>query len=72
MKWIKVQGCHGIPMTYSSVAQATTEILGKQVGEMWLKQYCKSPPDLKMKKTMGLEKACIEEYISVHMGAGKL
>jgi hypothetical protein len=57
VKWIKVQGRRGIPMTYSSVAQSANAILGKKVGESWPKRFCKRHPDLKMKMTTGLEKA---------------
>ena len=44
-------------MTYSSVAQCAHAISGKQVGESWPKRFRKRHPDLKMKKTTGLEKA---------------
>ena len=44
-------------MTYTSVGQAVAEILGKPIGEIWPKQFCKHHSDLKMKKTKGLEKA---------------
>ena len=57
-KWIKIQGWCGVPMTYTSVAQAVVEILDKPVGESWLKQFRKHHPNLKTKKTIGLEKAC--------------
>jgi len=57
-KWIKIQGQRGVPMTYASVAQAAAEILGKPVGESWPKRFRQRHPDLKMKKTIGLEKAC--------------
>ena len=57
VKWIKIQGHRGVPMTYTSVAHAAGEISGKEVGEVWPKQFLKHHPDLKMKKTMGLEKA---------------
>lgn len=57
-KWIKIQGHRGVPMTYTSVAEAAREILGKQVREVWPKRFCKHHSDLKMKKTTGLEKAC--------------
>jgi hypothetical protein len=56
-KWIKVQGRRGVPMTYTSVSQAAREISGKPVGEAWPKRFCMRHPDLKMKKTTGLEKA---------------
>ena len=58
VKWIKIQGCQGITMTYSSVAQCANAISGKQVRGSWLKRFHKRHPDLKMKKTTGLEKAC--------------
>jgi hypothetical protein len=44
-------------MTYASVAQCAGVISGNQVGESWPKRFCKRHPDLKMKKTVGLEKA---------------
>lgn len=55
--WVKVQGRRGIPMTYASVAQCAGAISGKQVGGSWPKRFGKRHPDLKMKKTIGLEKA---------------
>jgi hypothetical protein len=57
VKWVKIQGHHGIPMTYASIAQCAGAILGKQVKVTWPKWFCKRHPDLKMKKTTGLEKA---------------
>jgi hypothetical protein len=44
-------------MTYASVAQCADAISSKQVGEAWPKRFCKCHPDLKMKRTTGLEKA---------------
>jgi hypothetical protein len=57
-KWIKIQGRRGVPMTYASVGQCAKAILGRHIGEAWPRQFCKRHPDLKMKKTTGLEKAC--------------
>ena len=57
VEWIKVQGRRGVPMTYASVGHAAAEISGKLVGEIWPKRFRKRHPDLKMKKTTGLEKA---------------
>ena len=57
VKWIKTQNCQGVPMTYASVGQCATAILGWYIGGSWLKQFSKYHPDLKMKKTTGLEKA---------------
>jgi hypothetical protein len=44
-------------MMYESVAQGAAEISGQQVGGSWPKRFLKRHPDLKMKKTIGLEKA---------------
>ena len=44
-------------MTYSSVGQCAEAISGQHVGGSWPKQFCKHHPDLKIKKTTGLEKA---------------
>jgi hypothetical protein len=44
-------------MTYVSVAQYASEISGQPVGGSWPKRFLKRHPDLKMKKTQGLEKA---------------
>ena len=56
VKWVKIQGQCGIPLTYASVAQCANAISGKQVGESWPKCFCRRHPDLKIKKAMGLEK----------------
>jgi hypothetical protein len=56
-KWVSIQGRRGIPMTYASVGQCAGVIAGIQVGATWPKRFCKCHPELKMKKTMGLEKA---------------
>jgi len=39
VKWIKVQGHHGIPLTYASVAQCVGAILGQKIGESWPKWF---------------------------------
>jgi hypothetical protein len=57
VKWIKVQGRHGIPLTYATVALYVGEISGQEVGGSWPKWFLKHHPDLKMKKTQGLETA---------------
>jgi hypothetical protein len=44
-------------MTYASVAQCAGEISGQQVGGSWPKRFLKRHLDLRMKKTVGLEKA---------------
>lgn len=56
-KWVKIQGRRGIPMTYASVMQCASAISGKQTGGSWPKRFCKRHPNLKMKRTTGLEKA---------------
>ena len=56
-RWVKVQGARGIPMTYESVAQCAGEISGQHIGGSWPKRFLKRHPDLRMKKTVGLEKA---------------
>lgn len=60
MEWIEVQGCCGVPMTYTSISHATAEISGKPVREIWPKWFCKHHLDLKMKKVTGLEKAQVK------------
>lgn len=57
VKWIKVQGRRGIPLTYATVALYAGEISGQQVGGSWPKRFLKRHPDLKIKKTQGLESA---------------
>jgi hypothetical protein len=56
-KCIKIQGRHGVPMTYASVGQCAEAISGRHIGEAWPRRFCKRHPDLKMKKMTGLEKA---------------
>jgi hypothetical protein len=58
VNWIKVQVRRGIPMTYSSIAQAAGAISGKQMGDSWPKRFNERHGRLKMKKTTPLEKAC--------------
>ena len=57
VKWIKVQGRRGIPLTYATVALYVGEISGQQVGVSWPKRFLRRHPDLKIKKTQGLETA---------------
>jgi len=56
-KWIKVQGRRGVPLMYTSIAMYAGEICGRQVGGSWPKRFLKRHPDLRMKKTQGLETA---------------
>jgi helix-turn-helix, Psq domain len=56
-KWIKIQGCRGVSMTYASVGQCAKAISGRHIGGSWPKWFCKRHPNLKMKKTTRLEKA---------------
>lgn len=53
-----MQGRCGIPLTYATVALYPGEISGQQVGGSWPKWFLKRHPDLKIKKTQGLEAAC--------------
>ncbi|KAF8234781.1 DDE-domain-containing protein [Tricholoma matsutake] len=56
VKWAKVQGHWGIPLTYSTLTKYASEISGKLIGESWPKQFLAKHPDLKVKATMSLEK----------------
>jgi len=56
VKWAKVQGCHGIPLAYSTLTKYASEILGKLIGESWPKHFLARHPDLKVKATTSLEK----------------
>ncbi|KIJ92954.1 hypothetical protein K443DRAFT_125762 [Laccaria amethystina LaAM-08-1] len=56
VKWAKVQGRRGIPLTYSTLTKYALEILGKPIGESWPNQFLARHPDLKVKATMSLEK----------------
>jgi hypothetical protein len=37
VKWIKIQGRHGVPMTYASVGQCAEAISGWHIGGSWPK-----------------------------------
>ena len=56
VKWAKVQGRWGIPLTYSTLTKYASEILGKPIGESWPKRFLARHADLKVKATMSLEK----------------
>ncbi|KAF8230967.1 hypothetical protein L208DRAFT_1279339, partial [Tricholoma matsutake] len=56
VKWAKVQGCQGIPLTYSTLTKHASEILGKPIGESWPKHFLARHADLKVKATTCLEK----------------
>ena len=65
VKWIKVQGHRGIPLTYATVALYVGEISGQQVGGSWPKRFLKRHPDLKIKKTQGLETVAVAEFFDI-------
>ena len=56
VKWAKVQGRRGIPLTYSTLTKYASKILGKLIGESWPKHFLARHPDLKVKATTSLEK----------------
>jgi len=56
VKWAKVQGRRGIPMTYFTLTKYASEISGKPIGESWPKRFLARHKDLKVKATTGLEK----------------
>jgi hypothetical protein len=56
VKWAKVQGRRGIPMTYSTLTKYASEISGTLIGESWPKRFLARHKDLKVKATTGLEK----------------
>ena len=58
VKWAKVLGCRGVPLTHSTLATYTSEILGKPVSELWPKRFLARHTDLKVKTTTSLEKFC--------------
>ena len=56
VKWAKVMGRRGVPLTSSMVAKYTSEISGKSIGVLWPKRFLARHPDLKIKATTSLEK----------------
>jgi len=56
VKWAKVLGRRGVPLTHSTLATYASEILGKPVGESWPKRFLARHTDLKVKTTTSLEK----------------
>ena len=56
MKWAKVLGHCGVPLTHSTLATYASEILGKPVSKSWLKRFLARHTDLKVKTTTSLEK----------------
>jgi hypothetical protein len=56
VKWAKVMGHRGVPLTYSTLTQYASEISGKHIGEVWPKRFLAQHPDLKIKTTTSLEK----------------
>jgi len=56
VKWTKVMGRRGIPLTHATLRQYASEISEKPVGESWSKRFLSRHPDLKVKATTSLEK----------------
>ena len=56
VKWAKVLGRCGVPLTHSTLATYASEILGKPVGESWPKRFLARHADLKVKTMTSLEK----------------
>ena len=58
VKWTKVMGHWGVPLTHSILAMYASEISGKPIGESWPKQFLVRHLDLKVKTTTSLKKCC--------------
>jgi hypothetical protein len=56
VKWAKVLGRRGVPLTHATLSTHASEILGKPVGESWPKRFLARHADLKVKTTTSLEK----------------
>jgi len=56
VNWIKVMGCHGIPMTMTMVTDHVADIVDRNVGESWVKHFKACHPELKVKWLSTLEK----------------
>jgi len=56
VKWAKVLGRRGVPLTHSTLSTHASEILGKPVGKSWPKRFLARHTNLKVKTTTSLEK----------------
>jgi hypothetical protein len=56
VKWAKVLGRRGVPLTHSTLTTYASEIFGKPIGESWAKRFIARHADLKVKATTSLEK----------------
>lgn len=56
VKWAKVLGRRGLPLTYSTLSMYASEISGKAIGDSWPKRFLARHPGLKIKATVSLEK----------------
>jgi hypothetical protein len=56
VKWAKVLGRRGVPLTHSTLATYASEIFGKPIGVSWPKRFLARHADLKVKATTSLEK----------------
>ena len=50
VKWVKVLGCQGVPLTHSPLTTHVSEILEKPIGELWAKRFLARHADLKVKE----------------------
>ncbi|KAF8825264.1 hypothetical protein HHX47_DHR7000370 [Lentinula edodes] len=57
VKWIKVQGHHGVPLSLASVADYASDIVGKAIGKNWLDQFHTRHPELSLKNTIPLKES---------------
>lgn len=58
VKWAKVLGRWGVPLTHSPLTTYVSEILGKPIGKSWAKRFLARHAGLKVKATTSLEKCC--------------
>jgi hypothetical protein len=56
VKWAKVLGHQGVPLTYLTLTTYASKISGKQIGECWPKRFLARHPELKLKMMTSLEK----------------
>jgi hypothetical protein len=55
IKWVKVLGRRGVPVTQATLQDYASEICGKPIGETWPKRFMARHPDIKVKWTTSLE-----------------
>ena len=55
VKWVKVLGQRGVPLTQATLRDCASEICGKPIGETWPKRFIARHPDIRVKWTTSLE-----------------